>query len=152
MSLLLLNEDELRQTITIEEAIEAIKNAFVASAEGRMDTPGDFGLVLPEVSGEVDVKGTYLQNGPYYIIKIGNHFQGNPKLSLPAESGLLALFDAATGFPTAILIDSGYLTNVRAGASGAIAANYLANKEIKSVAIIGSGRQAYIQLKITHES
>jgi ornithine cyclodeaminase len=147
MSLLLLNEDELRQTITITEAIDTVEKAFAASAEGRLRLPGAFTLNLPEVKGEVEVKGIYMQEAPYYVVKIGSRFLDNPTISLPSRSGLLAVFDAATGFPAAIMVDNGYLTNIRAGAVGALAARYLANQDIACVAVIGSGDQAYIQLK-----
>lgn len=147
MSLLLLNEDELRQIITISEAIEAIEQAFTASAQGRINIPGSFALSLPDVNGEVGVKGAYLQEAPYYVIKISNSFRDNPTIGLPIESGLLAVFDSATGFPVALMIDNGYLTNIRAGAVGALAAKYLSNESAKQAAVLGSGSQAYIQLK-----
>ena len=147
MSLILLNEDELRQVITLSEAIEVVEGAFTASAESRINIPGDFVLKLPEVKGEVDVKGTYLQEAPYYVIKVANNFQNNPDVNLPTNSGLIAVFDAATGFPAAIMIDNGYLTNIRAGAAGALAVQYLANKKIDQVAVLGAGNEAYIHLK-----
>jgi ornithine cyclodeaminase len=147
MSLLLLNEDELRQTIAIPETIDVVKAAFVASARGRMNIPGNFMLKLPEVKGTVNVKGAYLQEAPYFVIRVGSNFHDNPLINLPTKSGLITVFDAATGFPAAIMIDNGYLSTVRAGAAGALATEYLANKKIEQIAVIGSGNQAYMQLK-----
>lgn len=147
MSLLLLDEDELRQTITITEAIDTVEKAFAASAAGRLHLPGVFTLNLSEVKGEVEVTGIYMQEAPFYVVKVDSHFLDNPTMSLPARSGLLAVFDAATGFPAAIMVDNGYLTDIGAGAVGALAARYLANQDIACVAVIGSGNQAYIQLK-----
>jgi ornithine cyclodeaminase len=66
---------------------------------------------------------------------------------LPVQTGLVLVFDAATGCPVAILVDNGYLSRLRAGAAGALAARYLANEYLERVAVIGSGNQAYIQLK-----
>ena len=139
MSLLLLNEDELRQIVTIAEAIECVKAAFTASAEGRMHVPGRFALNLPEVKGEVFVKGTYLVDAPYYVVKVNSDFQNNLALNLPARSGFTAVFDAVTGFPEAIMIDNGYISSIRAGAAGALAADYLANQHLENVVVIGSG-------------
>jgi ornithine cyclodeaminase len=45
------------------------------------------------------------------------------------------------------LIDNGYISSIRAAAAGALAANYLANQHLQHVAVIGSGNQAYMQLK-----
>jgi ornithine cyclodeaminase len=147
MPLLVLNEDELRQTITIPEAIDVVKDAFAASAESRMNLPGDFTLNLPGINGEVDVTGAYLQETPYYVVKVASNFHDNPAQNLQPKSGLIAVFDASTGFPAAVMVDNGYLTNIRAGAAGAIAADLLANDNLGLVAILGSGSQAYIQLK-----
>lgn len=147
MSLLLLNEDELRQAITMTEAIEAVKNALAVSTQEKTNTPGSFVLSLPEVKGKVNVDGAYLTDASYYAIKINSHFRDNPNIGLPTAGGLLAIFDAATGFPVAILIDNGYLASVRSGAVGALAAEHLARRDVKKVAVIGSGRQAYMQLK-----
>lgn len=147
MPLLLLNEDELRQSVTLIEVIEAVKAGFVAQAEGRMHVPGDFVLNLPDVKGSVQVKGTYLDEAPYYVIKIGSSFYDNPTINLPTHSGLTTVFDAATGFPAALIMDNGYLSSIRAGAVGALAAAYLANHQLDHVAVLGCGNQAYIQLK-----
>ncbi len=147
MPLLLLNEDELRQIVTIAEAIDSIEMAFAALAEDRLNVPGDFALNLPDVNGEVDVKGSYLQEAPYYVIKVSSTFHNNPEINLPLYSGLTTVFDAATGFPAAIMVDNNYLSSIRAGAAGALAAKYLANEQLDYVAVIGSGNQAYMQLK-----
>lgn len=144
----LLLEDELRQAITIEEAIEAVKQAFVAVGEGRVNNPADFTLGLPATRGAIHVKGSYLENAPYYVVKIASTFLDNPSINLSARSEVTGVFDAATGFSAAIMVDQGYLTQLRSGATGAIATDYLANPEIKQVAVIGTGVQAYIHLKM----
>lgn len=147
MSLLVLTEDELRQTVTIAEAIDAVEAAFVALAESRIHVPGNFTLDLPEVSGQVDVEGAYLSQAPYYVVRINSNFRNNPSLDLPIQGGLTAVFDAVNGSPVAIMLDNGYLTHLRAGAAGALAARYLANQTLDRVVVLGSGSQAYIQLK-----
>jgi ornithine cyclodeaminase len=45
------------------------------------------------------------------------------------------------------MFDNGYLTQMRAGAAGALSAKYLAKEELGHVAVIGSGNQAYAQIK-----
>ncbi|HEX9923464.1 MAG TPA: ornithine cyclodeaminase family protein, partial [Anaerolineae bacterium] len=99
MPLLLLNEDELRQVVTISEAIEAVEAAFAALAEGRLHLPGEFALNLPEVNGEIRVKGTYLDKTPYYVVKVRSNFRQNPMRNLSSHSGLTAVVDVATGIP-----------------------------------------------------
>jgi ornithine cyclodeaminase len=147
MTFLLLNEDELRQTINLSEAVSVIEDAFVALGQNRITIPGNFLMHLPRGRGEVAVKGAYLQDAPYYVIQVGSHFYKNLAQNLPPDSGLIVVFDADTGFPAALLIDNGYITHVRAGIAGALAAKYLANTPIHTVGVVGSGKQAFIQLK-----
>src|SRR5207249_11169586 len=48
-------------------------------------------------------------------------------------SGIVLVFDSITGFPRAVLFDNGYLTDLRTGAAGALAADLLANREVHRV-------------------
>ncbi|MCJ7532735.1 MAG: hypothetical protein MUO64_17145, partial [Anaerolineales bacterium] len=82
-----------------------------------------------------------------FAIKIAAGFFDNRKLGLPTGSGMMVLISAKTGNPMAILLDNGYLTNVRTGIAGAIAAKYLAPKEVKVAGVVGSGMQARYQIR-----
>jgi ornithine cyclodeaminase len=59
----------------------------------------------------------------------------------------MALFDASTGFPAALLLDNGFLTDIRTAAAGALAADLLARQRIETVGVIGSGVQAREQVR-----
>ena len=59
----------------------------------------------------------------------------------------MTLFDAATGLPTALLLDNGFLTDIRTAAAGALAADLLARQFIQIVGVIGSGVQARQQVR-----
>ena len=54
----------------------------------------------------------------------------------------MILFSSQTGLIEALLLDKGYLTEIRTVLAGALAAENLANLEIKTVGIIGAGAQA----------
>ncbi len=58
----------------------------------------------------------------------------------------MLLFNTETGFPVCLLFDNGYLTNLRTGTAGGVAAKYLAGQKINQVSIIGSGSQGRFQL------
>jgi ornithine cyclodeaminase len=58
----------------------------------------------------------------------------------------MLVFSKRTGRPEAILLDRGYLTDIRTAAAGAIAAKYLAPREITAIGMIGTGTQARLQL------
>ncbi|MGB0931464.1 MAG: ornithine cyclodeaminase family protein, partial [Chitinophagales bacterium] len=61
-----------------------------------------------------------------------------------AIQGLMILNDAKTGQALAIL-DAGTLTALRTAAIGAVSVKYLAKKEVKSLGIVGTGRQGIEQ-------
>ncbi len=105
------------------------------------------GLDIPDVEGEVHVKSAYLRGAPIFAVKIASGFYRNVARGLPTGAGLILVFDAATGFPLALLDDHGYLTDLRTAAAGALAARLLAPKEIGTVALLGSGVQARFQLR-----
>ena len=62
-------------------------------------------------------------------------------------SGVELAFDAATGFLAAILLDNGFLTDLRTGAAGAVATRHLAPATIRQAAFIGAGTQARFQFR-----
>ena len=59
----------------------------------------------------------------------------------------MAVFLTQTGMLKALLLDNGYLTDVRTAAAGAVAAKYLARQNSETAAILGAGTQAKLQLK-----
>lgn len=73
-------------------------------------------------------------------------FYGNEKLGISSFLGLFAVFNAKTGEVEAIIDDKGLLTDYRTGVAGAIATSTLANPNSRTVAMIGTGVQARMQL------
>jgi ornithine cyclodeaminase len=59
----------------------------------------------------------------------------------------MVLFSARTGMLDALLLDNGYLTDVRTAAAGAVAARHLARVDASHACILGAGCQARLQLK-----
>ncbi len=76
-------------------------------------------------------------------MKVASGFSG---VEPPAIDGLVMVFDARDGSPAAFLLDGGYLTDLRTGAAGGVAARHLAPERVERVAVIGTGGQARHQL------
>src|SRR6185312_7205803 len=93
------------------------------------------------------IKTAYVEGSPYIAVKVASGFYDNVAKGLPSGSGMMAVFDASTGMPAALLLDNGYLTDIRTGAAGAIAADALAPATIASVGVLGSGVQARHQIR-----
>jgi ectoine utilization protein EutC len=149
--MLILTEEEIRQAVSTAEAIDAVEAAFAALAHGKVSLPDVINFSLPSVhspeavQGESHVKGAHIAGALHFVIKIANSFPSNRDMGVPVGSGLMLAFDAITGVLDAILLDNGYLTELRTGAAGAVAARYLAPPKIEQVAFIGAGTQARFQ-------
>lgn len=151
MNVLVLREPEIRELIAPRAALEAVRDAFARLARGEATLPGVIGLDIPASQGEVHVKGAWLHGTPFFSIKEAAGFYGNAAKGLPVGSGLSLVFDAQDGFLRAVLFDNAYLTELRTGAAGALAAELLARKDASRVAMIGAGSQARYQLAALRE-
>ncbi len=142
----IVDEPRIRRAMTPSEAVRAIRAAFRADGLGRTIVPPVINLAVPGDIGEFHIKGAYIQGVPHVAIKVASGFPRNADRGLPTGSGLMVVFGADTGLPEAVLLDNGYLTDVRTGAAGAIAADVLARREIAQVSVLGSGIQARHQV------
>jgi ornithine cyclodeaminase len=144
----ILTEAELRRIVKLDlDAVACVENAFRALATQTVAMPPILRLDIPEHRGEVDVKTAYVPGIDGFAIKISPGFFDNPKLGLPSTNGLMVLLSATTGLTEALLLDNGYLTDVRTAAAGAVAAKYLARADASVAAIFGAGMQARMQLE-----
>jgi len=142
----IIEEADIRAAIAPAAAVAAVREAFRADGEGRTTVPAVINLPIPGLHGEFHVKTAHVEGMPCVAVKVASGFYDNPKQGLPSGAGLMVLFDASTGLPVALLADNGYLTDVRTGAAGAVAAERLARERIETVGVIGSGMQARHQV------
>ena len=143
----IVEEARLREVITPAVAAEVIRAAFAADGERRTHVPPVINLDIPSARGEFHIKTAYIEGVPHIAVKVASGFYDNPSRGLPSGSGLMAIFDAATGMPSALLLDNGFLTDIRTGAAGAVAAGQLAVDRVTTVGVIGSGVQARHQVR-----
>lgn len=144
----ILSESELRAVIKLDhDAITCVERAFESLATRRVVMPPILRLDIEDSNGEVDVKTAFVPGLDSFAIKISPGFFDNPKLGLPSVNGLMVLFSARTGLVEAVLLDNGYLTDLRTAAAGAVAAKHLAREDARTTAIIGAGVQAGLQLE-----
>jgi ornithine cyclodeaminase len=143
----IIEEAALRAAITPQIAVDAIREAFRADGEGRAHVPAVINLDVPARRGEFHVKTALIDGVPHVAVKIASGFYDNPAKGLPSGSGLMAVFDASTGLPVALLLDNGFLTDIRTGAAGAVAAEALAPSSVRTVGVLGSGLLARHQVR-----
>ena len=138
---------EIKAALPSVDLMAEIEQGFVAYSQGRAVVPPVGELVMQDPPSDVHIKYGYLTGDDYYVIKIASGFYENPKLDLPSSNGLMLVFSQKTGALEAVLLDEGYLTDVRTAVAGAIAAKYLAPSIIDRIGIVGTGMQARLQLE-----
>lgn len=144
----ILTETELRRIVPLDlEAVACVEDAFHALATKAVVMPPILRLDMPEQRAEVDVKTAYVPGLDGFAIKISPGFFNNPAIGLPSTNGLMVLFSTKTGLVQAVLLDNGYLTDVRTAAAGAVAARHLSRPDAGVAAIFGAGMQARLQLE-----
>jgi ornithine cyclodeaminase len=144
----ILTEADLRKIVTLDlDAVACVENAFRALATLPVAMPPILRLDIHEHRGEVDVKSAYVPGIDGFAVKISSGFFDNPKLGLPSGGGMMVLLSARTGVVEALLLDNGYLTDIRTAAAGAVAAKHLSRQDSSIAAIFGAGVQAGLQLE-----
>lgn len=147
MEVRILFEPEIRELIGPAAALREVREAFARLGRGEATLPGVIGFDVPEHQGEVHVKAAHLHGSPYFVVKEAAGFYANVSKGVAVGSGVMLVFDSSTGHLQAVLFDNGYLTDLRTGAAGALAADLLANERVAQVGILGSGVQARHQLE-----
>ena len=143
---------EIQAAITPEAAIAAVRDGFVAHAEGEVHCPAPMQIVFRddggEPHGECHVKSATWRGRPVCAIKIASGSYRNAARGLPGAGGMIVLIASDTGLPVAILQDDCWLTNVRTAAAGALAAGLKPVSAEAAVGVIGAGTQAEMQAEM----
>ena len=140
--------DEIKKALADIDLVPLIEKGFVEYSKGNVIVPPVGELLFHDPPGDVHIKYGAIKNNDYYVVKIASGFGKNQELyGLSSLQGLMLLFNQKTGQPVSILLDQGYLTNIRTAVAGTISAKYLAPKNVKQIGIVGTGIQAKMQLK-----
>ena len=146
MKTLLLSEKEVEQLLSMDEVMEAVESAFKEKGLGRVQMPAKPYLFYARYNGDLRVMPSYLEKFDISAVKIVNvHPNNRAKFGLPTVMATIVLINPRNGVPIAIMGGTS-ITNMRTGATGGIAAKYLAKNNPKIVGFIGAGTQAKTQL------
>jgi ornithine cyclodeaminase/alanine dehydrogenase-like protein (mu-crystallin family) len=134
--MLLLTEDDVRQVLTMEAALDAVEAGLRSLAmDEAMNIPRarvQTDHAMLHLLGAASKRLGYLGYKAYVTSRRGNHFH-------------VALYEGKTGALLA-LIQADYLGQVRTGAASGVATKYMARPDAATVGIFGSGKQARTQL------
>ena len=119
--------------VSPERALEAVRDAFVAYADGEWTMPPK--VYVPAYPAG-DFRAMPALGGGHALLKWVTSFPDNPAQGLPTVTGLVLLSDASNGMLKAAL-DAGAVTAWRNGAAAVLAAETLGRDG--SAAVIGAG-------------
>jgi ornithine cyclodeaminase/alanine dehydrogenase-like protein (mu-crystallin family) len=141
----ILSRADVQKAITMREAIEIVKDAFAQLSNNEATVPLRVPIHVPQHAGTTLFMPAYLARTDALAIKIVSVHNDNPKRGLPLIHAMVAVIDAATGRPVAVM-EGGYLTALRTGAVSGAATDLLARREARVAAIFGAGVQGRSQL------
>jgi len=146
--MLILNSDEVRKALPMREAIEAMKTAYAALADGRAESPLRTHLPVPPHQGLVLFMPAYVHAGTSeaLAIKIVSLFPGNPGRGLAFIQAAVLVLEADTG-RTLALLEGSSLTAIRTGAGSGVAIDLLARPDSHTMIVFGAGAQAKAQVE-----
>jgi len=137
--------DEIKVILEKINPIEIIEEGFIAYSQGKVKVPPVGEMIFNNPPGECHIKYGFIKEDDYFVIKIATGFYDNPKINLPAFDGLMLVFSQKTGQLLSVLLDEGHLTNIRTASAGAIAAKYMAPKDVKRIGVFGAGTHGRLQ-------
>lgn len=140
-----LDKTQIMALFDFDVAVQRICDAYIASAQGSVQTADVVHLAFPEANGDCHIKSGHISGTTSYVIKIASGFYDNPAKGLPSSNGMMLAFSATTGETLAILRDEGWLTDMRTAIGGALATRALARADVTEVLILGAGIQAQFQ-------
>jgi len=142
----LLTSEEIKDLVSMKEAIDVMKLAFSDLSMGKYRMPvrtvTDFG----SEGTSLFYKPSFLPSDERIGIKLLTQSKGKPLHGNPAIQGVMVLIDSESNSIIGLL-DGTYLTALRTGAASGIATRLLSRTESSVLALFGAGAQGYTQFE-----
>jgi ornithine cyclodeaminase/alanine dehydrogenase-like protein (mu-crystallin family) len=142
--MLALTKEDLRQTVSMRDAIELVKLAFRELSEGRAQVPLRTFIDVEPGRDVMFMMPAYLPGMEALGFKMISIFQENGKRGLPVGNAIVCAVNAETGVPEA-LMNGAYLTALRTGAVSGASTELMARDDARHLVVIGSGAQGVTQ-------
>ncbi len=141
----ILSRADVQRALTMKHAIAIVRDAFAQLSAGQATVPLRVPVPIQKHDGVTLFMPAHLHTSDALAVKIVSVHNNNPQRGLPLIHAVVAVIDAATGQPLA-LMEGGYLTALRTGAVSGVATDVLARSDAKVAAIFGAGVQGRTQL------
>ena len=144
-------EAAVRETLDLPALVPVVEDALVRQARGEVERPDrphfpvGAGLEGAEALGMGIAMPAYVHGAERYATKLVGVHEDNPDRGLPTVNAVVALTDARTGLPEALLAGNA-LTNARTACIGALAVREFA-PDAGTLGVLGAGAQARWQTR-----
>ena len=145
MDVLWLNQSDVKDVLDMASAMDVVEKAFEQHGLKKVQMPPKLYLYFEKHNGDLRTMPAFLEEQDISGVKIVNVHPDNRNMGLPTVMALFVLNSTSTGEPLCVM-DATYLTDVRTGAAGGIAAKHLARPDSSVVGMAGVGNQARTQL------
>jgi len=146
MKTLLLTESQVKRLLTMDEVMKSVELAFAEKGLNRAQMPPKLYIFYQKYNGDLRAMPSYLEGLDISAVKVVNvHPNNKTKFNLPTVMATVVLIDPKNGAPIAIMGGT-WITDIRTGAAGGVAAKFLARQDSKIVGLVGAGAQAKTQL------
>ncbi|HEX4320801.1 MAG TPA: ornithine cyclodeaminase family protein [Acidobacteriaceae bacterium] len=140
-------EEEIREVLTYESLIPAIRQALMDYSTGKVEQP--LRQVLRVKDEQANPTGWFavmpVISGEYMAVKTVTFYPGNAALGKHTHLATIELLSRATGEPLAVM-DGRLITEMRTAAVSAVAAQTL-SPNAQTLGILGSGIQAHAHIE-----
>jgi ornithine cyclodeaminase/alanine dehydrogenase-like protein (mu-crystallin family) len=146
--MIILTAADVRKALPMDEAIEAMKDAYASLSDGRAVVPLRTRLSIPDSDALSLFMPAYLRakDSEALAIKAVSLFPTNPARGLAYIQAAVLVFEPQTGRAIALL-EGGSLTAIRTGAASGASIDLLARRDSRVAAIFGAGAQGRTQLQ-----
>jgi len=138
--LLRVTEADVRNLLPFSKAVELAREAYVKLAEGEAVNPERVLLSVPG-GASMFFMPAHVSGQRTVSIKIARVNPENPARSLPTVMSDILVYDSRSGALVAE-ISGETLTAIRTAASSAVATDVLAQGDVETLGLLGTGRQA----------
>jgi ornithine cyclodeaminase len=145
MRIKIFSAEEIRRLISMPEAIEIVKEAFIQLSAKKAQCPVRTSLRINEEGNVALIMPAFLEKNRALGTKLVTVFPLNQRKGLPSTQALVLLVDAENGTPQAIY-EGTFLTRLRTGAATGAATQMLSRPDSQTLALFGAGGQALFQI------
>ena len=142
MELKILDAENVRDLLPMNECIDVVENAMIAASKTRAIMPLRSKMELAPNDGLLAYMPGAMLDDNIFGAKLIGVFDKNFDYGLESHNGVVVLFEGDHGRPF-LIADASEITATRTAAASAVATRHLARSNATVLAILGYGTQAY---------